>query len=289
MAGTNDRHRVRPHLWLIRFIGLIVPRHVRADWQQEWETELRYREMLLADWDRLDWRHKLDLVWRSTSAFWDAFWLQRRRLETEMFEDLRYGVRMMLFTHPGFTAVAVVTLALGIGANTAIFTLLDKVLIRQLPVERPDQLVTFVEDAIGAPRIFSYPVYADLRDGNNVLAGLVAYSQRPFSLNDGNLLRREPDGSADVRGCPGVARWGGPVGVLDTGAACNADGSSGGTQVRLASWGSAEALRQDVISTCSSPFRTRNLRPLVSLLHGRESHSTNSGSAIDTMDLRWKE
>jgi predicted permease len=99
-------------------------------------------------------------------------------------QDLRYGLRMML-KNPGFTLVAVFTPALGIGANTAIFTLLDKVLIRPLPVEQPQQLVAFVRDGTGVPGIFSYPLYADLRDRNEVLSGLVAYWQRPFSLSDG--------------------------------------------------------------------------------------------------------
>ena len=58
---------------------------------------LRYRA-LLADWDLLDWSHKLNLLWRSTSAFWDALWLQPKRLEDEMFQDLRYGIRMLLST-----------------------------------------------------------------------------------------------------------------------------------------------------------------------------------------------
>jgi hypothetical protein len=49
------------HLWLIRFIGLIVPRRLRADWRQEWEAELQYREEMLAEWDRLTWRNKLDI------------------------------------------------------------------------------------------------------------------------------------------------------------------------------------------------------------------------------------
>src|SRR5262245_32824241 len=106
-----------------------------------------------------------------------------------IWQDLRYGVRMLL-KNPGFTTIAVLTLALGIGANTAIFTLLDKVLIRTLPVERPDQLVTFVEDASGAPAIFSYPLYADLRDRNDVLSGVVAFEQRPFSMSDGNATER---------------------------------------------------------------------------------------------------
>src|SRR5262245_62410973 len=59
-------------------------------------------------------------------------------LET-LWRDLRYGLRMML-KNPGFTAVAVFSLALGIGANTAIFSLIDVVLLKMLPVERPEQL-----------------------------------------------------------------------------------------------------------------------------------------------------
>ena len=88
-----------------------------------------------------------------------------------LWQDLRYGLRMLL-KNPAFTLIAVPTLALGIGANTAIFTFLDKVLIRALPVEQPHQLVTFVEDANGAPGIFSYPMYKELRDRTEVMSGV---------------------------------------------------------------------------------------------------------------------
>jgi putative ABC transport system permease protein len=92
--------------------------------------------------------------------------------------------------HPGFTGIAVLTLAIGIGANTAIFTLLDKVLIRALPVESPEQLVVLLGgDGRGAGG-FSYPVFADLREHNEVLSGLAAYVQQPFNLSDGNQTER---------------------------------------------------------------------------------------------------
>jgi hypothetical protein len=88
--------RFRFRLWLIRVIGVIVPRRLRADWKQEWEAEMRYRELLLADWDKLNWKTKLDLLRRSLGAFWDALALQPQRLEDEMFQDLRFGARMLL-------------------------------------------------------------------------------------------------------------------------------------------------------------------------------------------------
>ncbi|HZM88830.1 MAG TPA: ABC transporter permease [Blastocatellia bacterium] len=142
MAHSAPTTRFRFWLWLITLIGVIVPRRLRADWRQEWEAELRHRESLLADWDNLNWRTKLNLLRRSLGAFWDALLLQPARLEDEMFQDLRYGVRMLL-KHKAFTIVAVLSLGLGIGANTALFSVTDAVLIKTLPVDEPERLVLF--------------------------------------------------------------------------------------------------------------------------------------------------
>src|SRR5215475_13667948 len=96
MADTTQITRFRFWLWLIRVIGVIVPCRLRADWRQEWEAELCYRERLLAEWDRLDWRNKIELLRRSASAFLDALVLQPQRWEDEMIQDMRFGLRMLL-------------------------------------------------------------------------------------------------------------------------------------------------------------------------------------------------
>ncbi len=142
MADPAHKTRFRFWLSLITAIGVIVPRHLRSGWKQEWEAELRHREALLGDWEKLNWRTKFDLFWRSLGAFWDALWLQQLRSEDVMFQDLRYGVRM-LFKAKGFTFVAVLSLALGIGANTALFSVVDAVLLKTLPVKEPERLALF--------------------------------------------------------------------------------------------------------------------------------------------------
>jgi predicted permease len=89
--------------------------------------------------------------------------------------DLKFAFRQLL-KNPGFTAVAVLTLALGIGANTAIFTVINAVLLRPLPVRNPDELVQIVVTSeAGHPSYaFSYPFHQQLREGGRTLSGLFA-------------------------------------------------------------------------------------------------------------------
>ena len=108
-----------------------------------------------------------------------------------LLQDLRYGIRMLAKT-PAFTMVAVLSLALGIGANTTVFSLMDAVMLRSLPIQHPEQIV---EVAIVIPGNsphydFSYPLYAGLRDNNQSLSGLVAYSTTNFGLAAGDQTDR---------------------------------------------------------------------------------------------------
>ena len=114
-----------------------------------------------------------------------------------MLNDVRHAVRTIARA-PLFAAIAVVSLALGIGANAAIFSLVDQVLLRSLRVSDPGRLVVF-HVSEGFPgwahsdnneTVFSYPLYKDLRDRSGVFDGVVARSSAPVSVSDGGASER---------------------------------------------------------------------------------------------------
>jgi putative ABC transport system permease protein len=182
------KHYMRPYLYLIAAVSLLVPQRFRAEWKQEWEAELRHREALLRRWQKLDLRSRLELFKRSSGSFWDALWLQPQRLEEDMYQDVRYGVRMLL-KKPGFTFVALMALALGIGANTAIFSVVHAVLLRQLPYEQPERIVT-VSEKRPHRNINQLPLswldYKDFKEQNKVFEQLAAFSGLSVALSTGS-------------------------------------------------------------------------------------------------------
>src|SRR5206468_12798402 len=101
-----------------------------------------------------------------------------------LLQDLRYAMRM-LRKNPGFTATAVITLALGIGANTAIFSMVNAVLLRPLPFRDPGRLVlVFATDTLRGHRydVTSYPAFADWREQNRSFVSMAAFTSRPLTI-----------------------------------------------------------------------------------------------------------
>lgn len=109
-----------------------------------------------------------------------------------LFQDLRYGARMLM-KQPGFTLIAVLTLALGIGANTALFSLFDKLFVEALPVKDPDSLVQVKAESVNPQLMWNEFAWADFQDyraQNQVFTELTAFKQTPVNLGEGDQLER---------------------------------------------------------------------------------------------------
>ncbi|HEY2459484.1 MAG TPA: ABC transporter permease [Candidatus Acidoferrum sp.] len=188
----------------------------------------RWREQGMSEEEaRTAARRTFGNVMHAEERFYESgrwMWLEH------ILQDIRYGLRMMTKS-PGFTAVAVLTLALGIGANTAIFSLIDAVMLKMLPVQKPQELMLL---AVRAPRgwqepdaTFSNPVWEEIRKEQDVFSGMFSWSEFQLDLAPGGeshnvngvyvsgdffgvLGVRSAAGrllgpSDDVRGCSGAA------------------------------------------------------------------------------------
>jgi macrolide transport system ATP-binding/permease protein len=104
-----------------------------------------------------------------------------------IWQDLRYAFRMMR-KKPGFAFFAILTLSLGIGINTVVFTIVNTILLRPIPAKNPDELIRiYQKTADGAVQLrFSYPDYVDYRDRSSLLSGLAASTLTPFRLDAGS-------------------------------------------------------------------------------------------------------
>src|SRR5215207_5755604 len=108
-----------------------------------------------------------------------------------MLQDIRFGIRMLL-KKSGFTLIAVLSLALGIGANTAIFSLLDAVLLKSLPVHKPEQLVLFGKGENAgmtnafpeqSSDLFSYPFYRQAQQRTDLFSGVAGLLSIPWTVH----------------------------------------------------------------------------------------------------------
>ena len=137
------------------------------------EEEAEERQRLGLAEDQARWAARRDLgsltlVQEDTRATWGWTMLE------DAWRDLRYGTRLLL-RNPSFTAVVVCSLALGIGANTALFSVMDAMMLRMLPVPRPAEIVR-----LRMP--LSYPAFRTIRDRTQTLAGMSALSIIPASV-----------------------------------------------------------------------------------------------------------
>lgn len=241
--------------WLHRLANTLRPRSLARDLDREVAFHLSERADDLAaggmspDQAALEARRRFGNRTVLTERTHDRdvmVWLE------SVVADVRYAGRTLL-AHPGFTAVAVLSLALGLGANTAIFSLADAVILRSLPVRDPAQLM-MVEprdrDHPGpSPRAdvdFTNPIWEQIRDHTHVFTGVFAYNSHTFDLSNGGLVRhtngaivsgaffdvlgvRSVAGRLlatgdDVRGCGGVAVVSGGFASRELGGAAAAIG-----------------------------------------------------------------
>jgi predicted permease len=157
--------------------------HLRMEEQENLEAGLSAEEAHYAALRRFG---NVTLARERSIEMWKWSWFE------QFAQDVRYGVGQLRHK-PGFTAVAVLTLALGIGANTAIFSLIDAVVLRMLPVQKPDDLVLLKHynprwGSEGSPS-FTNPLWEQVRDQQDVFSGVFAWGNDKFDLAQGGAVR----------------------------------------------------------------------------------------------------
>lgn len=179
--------------WLVRLTGLFRQKDRERELAEELEGHLQMHieDNLRAGLTPEEARRQALIKLGGVEPTKEKYRRQRGLplIET-LIQDMRYGMRR-LTRSPGFTTIALLSLGLGIGANTAIFSLVNTALLRPLPVERPEQLISLT-NATDNRRFptFSYPNYKDFRDRNDVFDGLLAYRFAPLSLSHDGINER---------------------------------------------------------------------------------------------------
>jgi predicted permease len=198
-------------VWMLRLTSMFGRARRERDLTAELEShvQLETDELITRGINPADARRMALAHGGGVTEAHDAYRDQRGiPLLEQLVQDIRYGART-LRRSPGFTLVIVMMLALGVGANTAIFTLVDAVVVRTLPVPHPEQLVAIGDPArvnsfsTGSPRtdLISYPLYLDLRTHTRTLSGIAA-SGRSGRLDAHIDITGAPGGAANVPSAP---------------------------------------------------------------------------------------
>jgi hypothetical protein len=156
---------------------VLVPDRRGDEWTREWEGELWYRASRLGAAEPNDGHAARRLVVRTLGAFPHAVWTLTDEMRVDpMLQDLRYALRGIA-KRPTFAALVIATLALGIGANTAMFSIVHSVLLKPLPYDRPEELVyMYGAFKLSDHTMVSPPDYLDYRERNSVFASLAAHT-----------------------------------------------------------------------------------------------------------------
>jgi predicted permease len=180
---------------VLRLAAPLVPYDLRRDWLREWRAEFHYKA---ARAEKSGRRLPVTSFARALGAFVHAAWLRWDRWRLDMiWQDFKHAVRS-LKAKPGFTAVTMLTLAIGIGGTTAIFAAVNAVLLRPLPYADPDQLVRLYAstgtqpDRIGGS--VSPPDFTDWRRDNTVFTEMAASNSDSAALTGVGAAEQIPTG-----------------------------------------------------------------------------------------------
>jgi predicted permease len=181
---------VRTFLW--RLFAVPRKRQLEADLDDEIQTHLEMqadecvRQGMDPDLARVEAVRRFGRVEHIKDDYRDRRGLP---LLEAIARDVRYSLRL-LRRSPGFSLIAVLTLAVGIGATTAVFTIVNRAALRPLPVQRPGDLVALSNVGAGMFQGFSYPYYVDLRDRARSFSNLIAYRFSPLSVRASGVNER---------------------------------------------------------------------------------------------------